>query len=323
MPENEAPRSDDTCNTGEELVTDVITAIGNSSINKANEINPPGVPLVDVVSDGLQYTSFNKKINIATCNVRSMYEGKLNLVKNEMERMILSIPGISEIKWKRRGYFQSEGYRVFFSGHDRARKNGVAFICNKKICKSVLGYNPISDRIISIRPQGKPVTITLVQIYAPTLDTEDDEIDEFYNMLQKVTDSISNSDVKIIMGDWNAKVGSYKISRITGQWGLGERNERGNKLINFCAANDMVVMNTVFKQPKRRRYTWTSPGGQYKDQIDYMLCSGRSKSTFSSVKTMPGADCGSDHELLLGKIKIRLKGIKKNNSETRDLMLAA
>ena len=101
-----------------------------------------------------------------------------------------------------------------------------------------------------------------MQIYAPTLDAEDDEIDEFYNMLQKVTDSIYNSDIKIIMGDWNAKVGSYKISKIAGQWGLGERNERGDKLIDFCAGNDTVIMNTVFKQPKRKLYTWTSPGGQ-------------------------------------------------------------
>ena len=187
---------------------------------------------MDGVSDGLQYTSFNKKkLNIATWNVRSMYEGKLNWIKNEMERMNLSILGISEMKWKGRGYFQSEGYRVFFSGHDTTRKNGVAFLCNKKICKSVLGYNPISDRIISIGLQGKPVNITIVQIYTPKLDAEDDEIDEFYNMLQKVTDSISNSDVKIIMGGWNAKVGFYKITKITGQWELVERNERGVKLI--------------------------------------------------------------------------------------------
>ena len=125
---------------------------------------------------------------------------------------------ISEMKWKGRENFLSEGYRVFFSGQGTIRKNSVAFICNKKIYKSVLGYIPISDRIISLRLQGNPVNITLVKIYAPTLDAEDDEIDEFYNMLKKVTDSISNSDVKIIMGDWNAKVGSYNISKITGQW---------------------------------------------------------------------------------------------------------
>ena len=184
-------------------------------------------------------------------------------------------------------------------------------------CKSVLGYNSVSGRIITITLHGKPVNITLVQIYAPTLDAEDDEIDEFYNILQQVTDSISNSDVKIIMGDWNAKVGSNKLSRITGQWGLGERNERGDRLIDFCGGNDMVIMNTVFKQPKRRLYTWTSPGGNYKNQIDYMLCNGRSKSTFSSVKTMPGGDCGSDHQLLLGKIKTRLKSIKKQHRNLR------
>ena len=204
--EDETPRSDDTYNTGKELVTDVITAIDNGSIHEANGINLAGVPLVDVFSDGLQYTSFNKKkLNIATWNVRSMYEGKLNLVKNELERMSVSILDISEMKWKGRRYFKSEGYRVFFS---TTRKNGVAFICKKKICISVLGCNPISDRIISTRLQGKQVNITLVQIYAPILDAEDNEIDEFYNMLQKVTDSITNSDVKIIMGDWNAKVGS-------------------------------------------------------------------------------------------------------------------
>ena len=111
--------------------------------------------------------------------------------------------------------------------------------------------------------------------------------------------------------DWNAKVGSYKISKITGQWGLGERNERSDKLIDFCAGNYLVIMNTVFKQPQRRLYTWKFPGGQYKNQIDNMIRSGRWKSTFSSVQTMPGADCGSDHGSLFGKIKIRLKSIKK------------
>ena len=113
------------------------------------------------------------------------------------------------------------------------------------------------------------------------------------------------------MGDCNAKVGSQEIPGVTGKFGLGIWNEAGQSLIEFCQENALVIANTLFQQHKRRLYTWTSPDGQYWDQIDYILCSQRWRSSIQSAKTRPGADCGSDHELLIAKFRLKLKKVGK------------
>ena len=105
------------------------------------------------------------------------------------------------------------------------------------------------------------------------------------------------------MGDWNAKVGSQEIPGVTDKLGLGVQNEGGQRLIEFCQENTLVI-NTLFQQHKRRFYTWTSPDGQYLNQIDYILWSQRWRSSIKSAKIRPGADCGSDHELLIAKFRL-------------------
>ena len=102
-----------------------------------------------------------------------------------------------------------------------------------------------------------------------------------------------------MIGDWNAKVGSQETPAVTGKFGLRVWNEAGQRLTEFCQENTLVIANTLFQQPKRRLYTWTSSDGQYQNQIDYILCSQRWRSSIQSAKTRPGADCGSDHELLI------------------------
>ncbi|CAF4391546.1 unnamed protein product, partial [Rotaria magnacalcarata] len=119
------------------------------------------------------------------------------------------------------------------------------------------------------------------------------------------------------MGDWHAKVGSKPITGITGNFGLGDRNEAGDRLLEFCQTNSLFITNTCFQQPNRRRYTWTSPNGQYKNQIDYILCSQRWGSSLQLAKTRPGADCGSDHELLIAKFQMKLKTTSKTARPAR------
>ena len=97
-------------------------------------------------------------------------------------------------------------------------------------------------------------------------------------------------DVLFIIGDWNAKVGSQEIPGVTGKFGLEIRNEAGQRLIEFCQENTLVIANTLFQQHKRRLYTWTSPDSQHWNQIDYILCSQRWGSSIESAKTRPGAD---------------------------------
>ena len=110
---------------------------------------------------------------------------------------------------------------------------------------------------------------------------------------------------------WNAKVRSQEIPGVMGKFGLGVQNEAGQRIIEFCQENALVIANTLFQQHKRTLYTWTSPYGQHRNQIDYILCSQRWRSSIQSTKPRPGADCGSDHELLIAKLRLKLKKLGK------------
>ena len=110
---------------------------------------------------------------------------------------------------------------------------------------------------------------------------------------------------------WNAKVGSQETPGVTGKVGLGVQNKAGQRLIEFCQENTLVRANSLFQQHKRRLYTWTSPDGQYRNQIGYILCSQRWRSSIQSAKTRLGAHCSSDHELLIAKFRLQLKKVGK------------
>ena len=125
------------------------------------------------------------------------------------------------------------------------------------------------------------------------------------------------NDVLFIIGDWNAKVGSQDIPGVTGKFGLGVQNEAGQRLIEFWQENTLVKENTLFQQHRRRLYTWTSPDGQYRNQNDYILFSQRWRSSIQSAKTRLGADCGSDHDLLIAKFRLKLKKVEKTTRPFR------
>ena len=162
--------------------------------------------------------------------------------------------------------------------------------------------------MISVHFQGKQFNITVIQAYAPTSNTEEAEVERFYEDLQ---DLLELTYVLLIIGDWNANVESQETPGVTGKFGLGIRNEEGQRLIEFCQENALVIANTLFQKHKRKCYTWTSPDGQQQNQIDYILCSQRWRSSIHSAKTRPGADCGSDHELLIAKFRMKLKKVWK------------
>ena len=117
--------------------------------------------------------------------------------------------------------------------------------------------------MISVRFQGKPFNITIIQVYAPTSNAEEAEVERFYEDLQDLLELTPPKDVLFIIGDWNAKVGNQETPGVTGKFGLGIQNEAGQRLIEFCQENAPVIANTLFPQCKRRLYTWTSPDGQY------------------------------------------------------------
>ena len=117
--------------------------------------------------------------------------------------------------------------------------------------------------MISVRFQGKPFNITVVQVYAPTSNAEETEAERFCEDLPGLLELTPRKDVLFITGDWNAKVGSQETPGVTCKFGLGVWNEAGQRLIEFCQENMLVMAHTLFQQHKRKLYTWTSPGGQY------------------------------------------------------------
>ena len=129
---------------------------------------------------------------------------------------------------------------------------------NKRVRNAVLGCSLKNDKMISVHFQGKPFNIMMIQAYAPTSNAEEAEVEQFYEDLQELLELTHTKDVLVIIGDWNAKVGSQETPGVTGKFGLGMWNEAGQRLIEFCQENLLVIVNTLFQQHKRRLYRWTS-----------------------------------------------------------------
>ena len=184
-----------------------------------------------------------------------------------------------EISWIGMGEFNSDDHYIYYCGQESLRRNGVAIMVNKRVQNAVLGCNLKNDRMISVRFQGKPFNTTVIQAYAPTSNAEEAEVEQFYEDLQNLLQITPKKDVLFIIGDRNAKVGSQETPGVTGKFGLGVWNEIGQRLIEFCQENALVIANTLFQQHKRRLYTWTSPDGQHRNQIDYILGSQRWRSS--------------------------------------------
>ena len=181
-----------------------------------------------------------------------MNQGKLEVVKQVMARVNVGILGISELKWTGMGEFNSDDHFIYYSRQESLRRNGVAIIVNKRVCNSVVGCNLKNDRMISIHFQGKPINITVIQVYAPTSNAEEAEVEWFYEDLQDLLELTPKEDILFIIGDWNAKAGSQLTPEVTGKFGLGVQNKAGQRLVEFCQENALVIANTLFQQHKRR-----------------------------------------------------------------------
>ena len=192
-----------------------------------------------------------------------MNQGKLEVVKKEMARVNVDILGISKLKWTGMGEFNSDNHYIYYCGQESLRRNGVAIMVNKRVRNAVLGCNLKNNRTISVRFQGKPFNIMVIQAYAPTSNTEEAEVEWFYEELQDLLELTPKKDVLFIIGDWNTKVGSQETPGVTSKFGLGVQNEAGQRLIEFCQENALFITNTLLQQHKRRLYTWTSPDGRH------------------------------------------------------------
>ena len=156
--------------------------------------------------------------------------------------------------------------------------------------------------------QGKPFSITVIQVYAPTSNAEEAEVEWFYEDLQDLLELTLKKDVLFIRGDWNTKVRSQEATGVTGKYGLGVQNEAGQRLIEFCQENALVIAKTLFQQHKKRHMDitrWSTPKSEWLYSLQPKM------EKLYTAKTRPGADCGSDHELLIAKFRLKLKKVWK------------
>ena len=240
-----------------------------------------------------------------------MNQGKFEVVKQEMRRVNIGILEISELKWTGMGEFYSDDHYIYYCGQEALRRNGVALIINRTVWNEVLGGNVKNDRKISDCYQSKPFSITVIQVSVTATNAEEADVERFCEDLQDLLELTPKKDVLFNIGDWSAKVGGQEIPGVTGKFGVGVQNEAGQRLTEFCQENTLVIANTLFQQHRRWLYMWTSPDGQYWNQIDYILCSWRWRSSVQSATTRSGADCGSDHEILIAKLRHKLKKVGK------------
>ena len=181
--------------------------------------------VVDVTGDKSKIRCCKEQYGIGTWNVKSMNQGKWEVVKQEMARVSVNILGSSELKWTGTGEFNSDDNYIYYCGQESLRRNGVAIMVNKRVQNAVLGCNLKNDRMISVHFQGKPFNITVIQVYAPSSNAEEAGVERFYEELQDLLELTPKKDVLFIIGDWNAKVGSQEIPGVTGKFGLGVWNE--------------------------------------------------------------------------------------------------
>ena len=252
------------------------------------------------------------ELTVGTWNVRTLWAaGHLELLKEEMKSYRCDILGLSEVRWTGSG--EINGCEVIWSGDETEHQRGVGFLLSSRARMALLGYKPINSRMIVARFSGQPFNVSVMQVYAPTTDKTEEEIEQFYENLDDALKQMPKKDVKVIMGDWNAKIGKDNIGweRVMLKNGYGDRNERGERLLEFALKQDLLICNTKFQQKDCRKWTWKSPDGRTTNMIDLILIDRRWMTSVRLCRTFQGADIASDHSLVLCNVKLKLKRLPK------------
>ena len=262
---------------------------------------------------------------IGAWNVQTMYEtGKLHAVEGEFEKYGLAILGISEARWNGKGKRRlRNGKLLLYCGREEGEthQSGVALMLSRQASNSLIDWEGHGDRILraSFRSSRQRLHLDIILVYAPTNEADEDTKEQFYARLTAVLDQRPRRNMVIVMGDLNAKVGDDNegYETVMGREGLGDMNDNGERFADFCDLQDLVIGGSVFPHKKIHKATWRHPNGINENQIDHIAYSRKFRRCFTDVKVMRGATVGSDHNLLLGKIKLKLKRNWKDKTQNR------
>ena len=261
---------------------------------------------------GRHPTTVPKRLKFGTWNVKTLIQaGKLENLKKEMERMEINILGIAEMRWPGSACAKSGLYTVIYSGKESSAESGVGIIISERLSRTLLGYIAISDRVVAAKFNASPFDLFIIQVYAPTALADDADIEKFYHEVKMAMKEAKSRDLLIVMGDFNAKIGKGGSGCAVGDFGLGERNDRGDIMAEWAETNQLVIANTWFPNHKRKLYTWISPGDRVRNQIDFICVQRRYRNAIRSCRAYPGADCDSDHVPVVAICEAKLKNVKQ------------
>ena len=255
----------------------------------------------------------NEELEILFYNCRGLAnEERLCEMENAIEKVRWDIIGLSEVRRKGEGLIKRRNGNYFYYFGETKGYRGIGFYIKNKIWNKVIEIGNVSERIgvLKIR-SDKHVIMTIIQIYAPTAEKDDNEMERFYSALETTIDQ-NKEYYTIIMGDWNSKLGKNNLVRgILGPYGIGKKNVRGEKLIQFAASNNLKIAGTFFKKKERNRWTWESPDGKSRNEIDHILIN--DLTIIKDVTTLKKFEFSSDHRVGRATLKIP-KRVKILNS---------
>lgn len=245
-------------------------------------------------------------------------------VLREMKRYRLDILGISKSHWTGSGrQVLHEGSVILHSGHENIHAHGVAILISKDKAKTLLEWEPVSERLIRVRLNSKFCKLTILQCYAPTNEVEEEVKEDWYEQLQMAVSQVPQHDV-LLTGNVNAKVGTnnFNNERELGRHGCGDRNNNDERLDDFCMSNNLVIGGTIFPHKNIHKLTWQSPDGRTINQIDHIIINGKWCRSLQDVRAYWGADAFSDHYLIPATIKLKLKKPSPQDHRQRKLDIA-
>lgn len=270
-------------------------------------------------------------VHIAYWNVRTLLDPAIQTITmHTLWKYNIQIACLSEVRLPDTGHREitvpgtETSYHLYHSGvTDNSGQYGVGIALSKEANFSIIEWNPISPRLAKIRLKGQISPVTVIAVYAPTLNSDDQAKDDFYDALEQTLRNVPSRDMLIVAGDWNARLGSADDTtrHIIGKHTIGDRCANGDRLLNFASANQLVVASTRFQHPRRHLLTWKSNDHTTTSQIDHILMKARWISTVEDCRVYRGATtgspCGSDHWMGRARLKLRLKAHKRTACSRR------
>jgi len=240
--------------------------------------------------------------------------GKLQELVDEIAKTQIELLALQEVRWLGKGQINKKDYLFYYSGtKEKTGQAGTGFLLMKKIQNHLINFELHKERLCKLRIKGKYNNMTLINAYTPTEDKAEEIKEQFYYDLQSMVDKVAKSDLTIILGDVNAKLGNEPAyQKITGKHTIHEEtNRNGELLCDFPAANNMIVISTQFQHKQTHKGTWRSPDHNIINQIDHCLVNQNKKEVTEDIRSLKGPNIDSDHYLLKTTLKQKLPNIYK------------